>query len=88
VTAMRGAGRRDDPTRAELGYGASPGVPWRGWLDPLAVIAYTLVGLTGLTAVLIEFPFGFWTYLVSLGSVALVWLLMVLTVGRRPGGGR
>lgn len=73
--------------RREAGYGPSPGVRWRGWLDPLVWTALTLVGLTAVTAFLIENAFGFWTYLVSLGSVALVWLLMVVfVVGKPPEG--
>lgn len=80
--------RRDDQERRRQGYGPNPDAPWRGRPGPLVGSLATLVALTVLTAVLIEQPFGFATYLVSLGSVAVVWLVMVLLVGRRDGGGR
>lgn len=70
--------------RYELGYRRHPGVHWRGRIAPLVWIAVVLVALTALTAVLIERPFGFGAYAVSLGGVVLVWLLAVVFVVGRP----
>lgn len=70
--------------RHQLGYRRHPAVRWRGRVAPLIWTAVVLVALTALTAVLIERPFGFGTYAVSLGALLLVWLLAVVFVVGRP----